>query len=69
MVKTTYISDKETKSVRCHWSVEIMHWHLYVAFREDKNKTLEKTAAENLNIIRKWSLLILKYLKWRKNID
>lgn len=72
MVKTTYISDKETKSeirycisslkldielfaksVKGHWSVEIIHWHLDVTFREDRNKTLEKTAAENLNIIRK----------------
>lgn len=72
MVKTTYISDKETKSeirycisslkldielfaksVKGHWLVEIIHWHLDVTFREDRNKTLEKTAAENLNIIRK----------------
>lgn len=30
-----------------------MHWHLDVTFREDKNKTLEKAATENLNIIRK----------------
>ena len=39
-----------------------MHWHLDVTFREDKNRTLEKTAAENLNIIRKWALSILKLL-------
>jgi hypothetical protein len=39
-----------------------MHWHLDVTFREDKNRTLDKTAAENMNIIRKWSLSILKIL-------
>jgi hypothetical protein len=37
-----------------------MHWHLDVTFREDKNRTLDKNAAENLNIIRKWALSILK---------
>jgi hypothetical protein len=40
-----------------------MHWHLDVTFREDANRTLEKTAAENLNIFRKWSLSILKLLE------
>jgi len=56
------------KSVRGHWSVESMHWHLDVTFREDKNRTLEKTAAENLNIIRKLSLSILKTIEiTRKN--
>ena len=37
-----------------------MHWHLDVTFREDANTTVDKTAAQNLNIIRKWSLSILK---------
>lgn len=50
------------ESVRGHWSVESMHWHLDVTFREDHNRTLDKTAAQNLNIIRKWALSILKLL-------
>ena len=29
-----------------------MHWHLDVAFREDKSGTREKWAAQNLNAIR-----------------
>ena len=37
-----------------------MHWHLDVTFREDANKTINKAAAQNLNIIRKWCLSILK---------
>ena len=37
-----------------------MHWHLDVTFREDANMTIDKTAAQNLNIIRKWCLSILK---------
>ena len=49
-----------SKSVRGHWAVESMHWHLDVTFREDANRTREKTAAENMNIIRKLALSILK---------
>lgn len=49
-----------SKAVRQHWSVEVMHWHLDVTFKEDANTTQDKTAAQNLNIINKWSLSILK---------
>lgn len=49
-----------SRAVRGHWSVESMHWHPGVTFREDANKTLDKTAARNHNIIRKWCLSILK---------
>lgn len=49
-----------SKSIRQHWSVEIMHWHLDVTFKEDANKTQEKTAVQNINIINKWCLSILK---------
>lgn len=48
------------KAVRQHWSVEVMHWHLDVTFKEDANKTLDKIAAQNTNILRKWALSILK---------
>lgn len=51
------------KAVRGHWSVESMHWQLDVTFREDANKTLDKQAAQNLNIIRKWSLSLLKMVE------
>ena len=55
-------NDIETMSraVRDHWSIESMHWHLDVTFREDANQTIEKVAAQNQNIIRKWCLSILK---------
>lgn len=48
------------KTVRGHWSVEIMHWHLDVTFKEDANTTKDKIAAQNLNIINKWCLSILR---------
>ena len=43
-----------------------MHWHLDVTFREDANKILDKTAAQNMNIIRKWALSILKTVDFGK---
>lgn len=59
-----------SRAVRGHWSVESMHWHLDVTFREDANTTLDKQAAQNLNIIRKWSLSILKMIElFRPNIS
>ena len=45
-----------SRAVRGHWSVESMHWYLDVTFKEDANTTLDKQAAENLNIIRKWCI-------------
>lgn len=39
-----------------------MHWHLDVTFKEDANTTLEKQAAMNQNIIRKWCFSILKMI-------
>ncbi len=47
-------------------SIESMHWHLDVTFREDANATLDKMSAQNLNIIRKWSLSILKMMELTK---
>jgi len=48
------------RAIRGHWMVESYHWHLDVTFREDANRTLDKTAAFNLNIIKKLALNTLK---------
>ena len=48
--------------------MEIMHWHLDVTFKEDANTTLDKTAAQNLNIIKKWFLFILNLFDVGKKI-
>ena len=50
------------QAVRGHWGIESMHWHLDVTFNEDGNHTLDKNAAQNLNIIRKMALLLLKHM-------
>ena len=52
-----------SRAVRGHWAVESMHWHVDVTFMEDANTTLDKLSAQNLNIIRKWTLSILKLLE------
>ena len=49
--------------------MEIMHWHLDVTFKEDANTTLDKTAAQNLNIINKWCLSILKLFDVGKKLS
>jgi len=41
---------------------ETYHWHLGVTFREDANRTIDKDAAYNLNIIRKVAINVLKLL-------
>lgn len=51
------------KCCRGHWAIESMHWHLDVTYREDANQTLDKIANQNLNIIRKWVLSILKIVE------
>ena len=48
------------RAIRGHWMVESYHWHLDVTFREDDNRTIEKQAAYNLNIMRKIALHVLK---------
>ena len=48
------------RAIRTHWMVESHHWHLDVTFREDANRTLEKQAAFNQNIMRKLALNVLK---------
>jgi predicted transposase YbfD/YdcC len=51
-------------AIRKHWMVESYHWILDVVFREDANRTLEETAAYNLNIFRKMALNTLKLMEF-----
>jgi predicted transposase YbfD/YdcC len=48
------------RSIRGHWMVESYHWSLDVTFREDADRTMDKQAAYNLNILRKLALNFLK---------
>ena len=47
--------------VRAHWCVETkLHWVLDVSFKEDANRTRTDNAAENLSIVRRVALNLLK---------
>jgi predicted transposase YbfD/YdcC len=49
------------KAVRAHWNIENgLHWVLDMAFDEDRSRARKDHAAENLAIIRKLALNILK---------
>ncbi len=61
----TSLYDNEIKefaeSIRNEWAIENnLHWHLDFTFKEDKNLVSQKKAQQNLNILRKLSLNILK---------
>jgi predicted transposase YbfD/YdcC len=54
------------KAVRGHWVVESFHWNLDVTFREDNCQVVNKRAAFNLNILRKFAMAILKNVEMGK---
>ena len=63
-----YISSHHTKSaqfiahaIRSHWHVENkLHWQLDVSFDEDKNRLRSGSAAENIALMNKIALNLLK---------
>ncbi len=55
------------KAVRSHWGIENqLHWVLDVAFREDENRARTGHSAENLALIRKLALNLLRLEPTRK---
>ena len=60
--------DDFIKAVRNHWQIEInLHWSLDVSFREDESRVRQGNAAENLAIVRRIALNLLKQEKTLKN--
>lgn len=56
------------ESVRNHWHIEIeLHWTLDVSFREDHSQVRIGNAAENLALIRRIALNLLKQEKTHEN--
>ena len=53
--------DKFMTATRKHWDIEInLHWSLDVSFREDHNQVHVGHAAENLGMVRRIALTLLK---------
>lgn len=56
--------DAFERAARGHWGVEVgLHWHLDFTFRDDKNTSMGKTSAKNLQIMKKIVLAILNLVK------
>lgn len=52
------------RAARGHWGVENnLHWQMDFTFRDDKNKSMAKTGAKNLQIMKKIVLSILSLVK------
>jgi predicted transposase YbfD/YdcC len=71
--RRVYISSRESNAnilgsyIRNHWSIEnSLHWVLDVAFNEDSSRVRVGHAAENLAIIRRMALNLLKSCKESK---
>ena len=51
-------------AIRSHWGIENqLHWHLDVSFGEDDNSTMDKNAFNNLSILNKMVLALLKLVQ------
>ena len=51
-------------AIRSHWGIENqLHWHLDVSFSEDDNTTMDKNAFNNLSIMNKMTLSLLKLIQ------
>ena len=60
--------DTFMKAVRKHWQIEVdLHWSLDVSFREDLNQSRIGHSAENLALVRRIALNLLKQEKNHKN--
>lgn len=51
------------RAARGHWGVEIMHWQLDFTFLDDKNTSMARTSARNLQIMKKIVMSILRLVK------
>jgi predicted transposase YbfD/YdcC len=49
------------EALRNHWGIENnLHWQLDVSFAEDKNRVTKRNGAENLALLRRLALMLLK---------
>ncbi len=58
------VGGREEEIVRSHWAIEnSLHWVLDIAFREDEYRKRKDNSAENLAILRRITLNLLKQEK------
>jgi predicted transposase YbfD/YdcC len=57
------------KALRNHWGIEnSLHWQLDVTFDEDDNRVARRNGAENLALLRRLTLSLLKAHPYKKSI-
>ncbi len=57
------------QALRHHWGIENnLHWQLDVSFGEDKNRVSKRHEAENLALVRKLALVLLKQQPGKESI-
>src|SRR5262249_5402808 len=59
-------AERAANTIRGHWGIESCHWILDVAFREDEQKAKVGNIAENMSLMRRLSLNLLKQEKTAK---
>lgn len=56
--------------LRNHWGIENnLHWQLDVSFREDENRVQKRNGAENLALLRRFALALLKRHPSKQSIN
>ena len=76
VTKRYYISDENflkaayyNMLARGHWTIEnLLHWHLDVAFLEDASRARKGFAAQNLSLIRKLALQVVRNYNDKRSI-
>jgi predicted transposase YbfD/YdcC len=62
--------ERIAKAARAHWGVENgLHWSLDVSFREDSHVIRDLNAAENLALVNRMALMMLKRAPSRRKIS
>jgi predicted transposase YbfD/YdcC len=57
------------RALRHHWGIENnLHWQLDVNFGEDQNRTKQRTAAQNLGLLRRLAVTLLKHHPEKESI-
>lgn len=54
------------EATRAHWGIESMHWMLDVCFNEDSCQVKKDHGPENLSILRRIALNLVKKDKWKR---
>ncbi len=60
--------EKLLHHARMEWTVETMHWLLDVHFREDYFRVVNATIQENMNLLRKFVINLIKTYKTRSQV-